>query len=228
MKATDFYLSFAKHVRHAPPDATKETHKEIREKFKVLSLAQMYGQGPQGIANRLSCILPEAEALVRLHKRTFKTFWEWSDQQVSKALLHKKIVAPHGWQYHVRSEEVDADGRKEGPNLRRLQNWSMQTSGSEMMRSAAIKLAQNNITAGAVIHDAFLVIAPEDQIEKAVERTRELMAEASAEVLGGHPLKTDAEIFIYPERFPEPRGEAVWNMVQEFLEKHETKQAVLI
>ena len=97
-----------------------------------------------------------------------------------------------------------------------------------MMRSAAIKLAQNYITSAAVIHDAFLIIAPEDQIEKAVERTRELMAEASAEVLGGHPLKTDAEIFIYPERFQEPRGEAVWNMVQEFLEKHETKQAVLI
>ena len=104
----------------------------------------------------------------------------------------------------------------------------MQTLGSEMMGSAAIKLAQNNITVGAVLHDAFLVIAPEDQIEKAVEKTRELMAEASAEVLGGHPLKTDAEIFIYPERFPEPGGEAVWNMVQEFLEKHETKQAVLI
>ena len=104
----------------------------------------------------------------------------------------------------------------------------MQTLGSEMMGSAAIKLAQNNITAGAVIHDAFLVIAPEDQIEKAVERTRELMAEASAKVLGGHPLKTDAEIFIYPERFPEPRREAVWNTVQEFLEKYQTKQAVLI
>ena len=72
----------------------------------------------------------------------------------SKSLLHKK-VAPHGWQYHVRSEEVDADGRKEGPNLRSLQNWSMQNSGSEMMRSVAIKLAQNNITAGAVIHDSF-------------------------------------------------------------------------
>ena len=104
----------------------------------------------------------------------------------------------------------------------------MQTSGSEMMRSAAIKMAQNNIMAGAVIHDAFLIIAPEDQIEKAFEITQELMAEASAEVLGGHPLKTDAEIFIYLERFPEPRGEAVWNMVQEFLEKHESKQAVLI
>ena len=33
-ESPDFYLSFAKHVRHAPPDATKETHKEIREKFK--------------------------------------------------------------------------------------------------------------------------------------------------------------------------------------------------
>ena len=72
----------------------------------------------------------------------------------------------------------------------------MQTSGSEMMRSAAIKMAQNNIMAGAVIHDAFLIIAPEDQIEKAFEITQELMAEASAEVLGGHPLKTNAEIFL--------------------------------
>ena len=40
-ESDDFYLSFAKHVRHAPDDVPKETHKEIREKFKVLSLAQM-------------------------------------------------------------------------------------------------------------------------------------------------------------------------------------------
>ena len=38
-ESPDFYLSFAKHVRHAPPDATKETHKEIREKFKVQTYA---------------------------------------------------------------------------------------------------------------------------------------------------------------------------------------------
>ena len=97
-----------------------------------------------------------------------------------------------------------------------------------MMRSAAIKLAQNNITAGAVIHDAFLVIAPQDQIEKVVQKTRELMAEASAEILGGHALKTDSEIFVYPELFPEPRGEVTWEMVQKFLEKYEPKQAQLI
>ena len=81
-----------------------------------------------------------------------------------------------------------------------------------MMRSAAIKLAQNNITAGAVIHDAFLVIAPEDQIEKAVERTRELMAEASAEVLGGHPLKLPRFLSIQKDsRNHEEKPSGIWS-----------------
>ena len=227
-ESPDFYTSFAKHVKHAPADATKKSHPLIREKFKTLSLALMYGQGPRGIAERLDIILPEAEALVRLHKRTFRVFWEWSDQTVSKALLHKKIVSPHGWQYHVRSDDFDENGNKEGPNLRRLQNWSMQTAGSEMMRSACIKLAETNIAAVAVVHDAFLVIDVQGKIDETAEKTRQCMADASADVLHGHPLKTDKEVFFHPERFPEPRGEAVWDMVQKFLEEHEPKQGSLL
>ena len=73
MKALIFYLSSAKHVRIRRRMRTKETHKEIMREIQGSQFGSNAGQGPQGIANRLSCILPEAEALVR-YKRTFKTF----------------------------------------------------------------------------------------------------------------------------------------------------------
>ena len=38
-------------------------------------------------------------------------------------------------------------------------------------------------------------------------------------MLKGFELKTDAEVFIHPERFPEERGEEVWNILQHQLEK---------
>ena len=45
------------------------------------------------------------------------------------------------------------------------------------------------------------------------------MTEASRIILNGFELKTDTEVFIHPERFPEERGEEVWNMLQHQLEK---------
>ena len=41
----DPYLAFAKQAGAAPPDATKATHKAIRDQFKSTVLAVQYGMG---------------------------------------------------------------------------------------------------------------------------------------------------------------------------------------
>ena len=62
------YLWFAIKAGHAPPEATKKTHPEVRNKFKTLSLALMYGQGRDGIALRLGVSKAEADSLILIHK----------------------------------------------------------------------------------------------------------------------------------------------------------------
>jgi len=218
-ESPDPYMWFAIRSGYAPEGSTKVSCPEVREVFKVLCLALMYGQGPRGISERLGISKFRAEELVKLHKKTFFEFWKWSDDTVSRALLRRKIIAPLGWQYHVRSQDWDEHGRKKGPNQRSLMNFPMQAAGSEMMRMATILIAKAGITCCAVVHDAWLISSDVDDIEKTVDRTRECMTEASKIVLKGYALKTDAETFRHPERFPEKRGIELWNMLQEMLPK---------
>jgi hypothetical protein len=55
-----------------------------------------------------------------------------------------------------------------------------------------------------------------DEIDAAVACTRQLMAEASRVVLGGFEVKTDADIFRYPDRYLDPlRGKEMWDLMME-------------
>ena len=65
-----------------------------------------------------------------------------------------------------------------------------------------------------------------NQIEETVKRTRCCMDKASSLVLGGNALKTDAEVFGHPQRFPEDRGKDIWRMLLEFLDQPEPKFAL--
>ena len=98
-------------------------------------------------------------------------------------------------------------------------NWPMQSHGSKLMRMATVLITQESIALCAVVHDAFLVLDRAESILKTAKKTQKLMTEASRIILKSFELKTDAEVFIHPERFPEERGEEVWNMLQHQLEK---------
>jgi hypothetical protein len=47
--------------------------------------------------------------------------------------------------------------------------------------------------------------------------TRDCMAEASGKVLNGFEIQTDVEIVRYPDRYTDPRGERMWQLVLEVL-----------
>ena len=52
-RSGDPYLAFAKQAGAAPPDATKATHKAIRDQFKSTVLAVQYGMGADALAQRI-------------------------------------------------------------------------------------------------------------------------------------------------------------------------------
>ena len=90
------------------------------------------------------------------------------------------------------------------------------------MRLACILATERGIKVCAPIHDALLVEGPVDQIDAIVMRTQQAMSDASAAVLDGFRLRTDADIVRYPDRYSDPRGELMFNKVTGILENLET------
>ena len=54
-------------------------------------------------------------------------------------------------------------------------------------------------------------------IDDTIELARNLMAQASREVLDGFELNTDVEIVRYPDRYMDKRGAKMWDTVQEII-----------
>ena len=69
----------------------------------------------------------------------------------------------------------------------------------------------------APVHDALLVEGPADGIDGVVDETRRAMAEASAVVLDGLEIGTDADVIRWPDRYADPRGRVMWDRVNELL-----------
>lgn len=201
------YLAFAKQAGRVPPEGTKATHGAERELFKACALAVLYGMGAMSLAARLGVPLVVASDLLRLHRRTYPRFWQWSDGAVDYAMLHGTLHTVFGWMVH----------RGANPNPRFFRNFLMQGNGAEMLRLACCCSTETGINVCAPVHDALLIEAPAERIAEAVAATQAAMARASADVLGGFELQSDAKVIVYPDRYDDERGRVMWQRVWDLL-----------
>jgi hypothetical protein len=104
-------------------------------------------------------------------------------------------------------------------NPRSLRNFPMQANGADMLRLAVILATERGISVCATVHDAVLIEDDIHAIATTVQAMREAMREASELVLPGFPLRTEASIVPYPERYSDPRGEHMWRLVTDILEE---------
>ncbi|MBA3672728.1 MAG: DNA polymerase I [Gemmatimonadaceae bacterium] len=199
----DPYLEFARQARAVPPDATKTSHGMVRERFKACALATMFGMGPDSFAQRIGSSTAEARALLDAHRRTYPTFWKWSDAAVDHAMLRGWLHTTFGWRISVGKDA----------NHRSLRNFPVQANGAEMLRLACCLAVERGIKVCAPIHDALLVEAPLDQLDEVVVATQAAMAMASEIVLDGFQLRSDVKVVRYPDRYVDPRGERMWTTV---------------
>ena len=204
----DPYLEFAKQAGAVPADATKASHKAERDQFKACVLAVQYGMGAESLAQRIGHPAIRARELLRLHRETYRTFWAWSDAAVDHAMLHGSLWTVFGWTVHTGTN----------PNPRFFRNFLMQGNGSEMLRLACCMATERAIQVCAPIHDAILIEAPLAELDEAVANTQTLMAEASAIVLSGFRLRSDAEIIRHPDRYQDERGQVMWGTVNRILD----------
>jgi hypothetical protein len=86
-----------------------------------------------------------------------------------------------------------------------------------MLRLACCFATEAGIRVCAPVHDAILIEAPLDDLEKTVQQTQDLMVDASRIVLDGFTLRSDAELIRYPDRYSDKRGKAMWSEVMDLL-----------
>ena len=205
----DPYLAFAIAAGLAPSDATKQTHKAIRNRCKAVVLGTNYGMSAYGVAQAAKIHELEAKALLQKHRETYRKFWAWAENNKDRGLLGLKLETCFGWPIRVTSGDVKANT---------FLNWPMQAHGAEMMRIACILAVERGIQLCAPIHDALLIEAPLDQINSEVVRLKECMAEASEAVLGdGKVCRVDADIVRYPDRYMDEHGQEMWDQIMGLL-----------
>ncbi len=203
----DPYLALARQAGAVPLGATKATHGRVRDQFKQCALAVQYGMGDAGLAQRIGQPTIVGRDLIRLHRQTYPKFWKWSDHAVDYAMLNSRLFTVVGWNIHAGP----------GRNPRFLRDFPMQANGAEMLRLACCLAVDQGIEVCAPIHDAILIQAPLDRLDHDVVAAEEAMAQASALVLKGFRLRSEAKLFRYLDRYSDERGKKMWDMVERLL-----------
>jgi len=211
----DPYLAFAKRVGAVPSTATKTSHEEVRDKYKVMLLATQYGMAAETLAGRLGVSTFEAHEMLNQHRELFAPYWSWSDDWVAHSLQTGVMRTAFGWECRIGLVEPAV-------NARSIRNWPIQATGADILRISCILAARHGIKLLAPVHDAVLIEAPLERIEADVALMREIMRRASRIVLnddasGTHELRTDANIVRHPDRYTDKRGKEIWDYVLKHL-----------
>jgi DNA polymerase I-like protein with 3'-5' exonuclease and polymerase domains len=217
----DPYLSFAKQVGAAPSGATKKTHGELRDQYKTGLLAIQYGIGAVTLAGRLGISTFAAHEMLRQHRQIFAVYWRWVDDWTQHALNTGVMWTPLGWQCRTGITEF---------NERSIANFPVQATSADALRIAMVMADRRGLRLLAPVHDALLIEAPIDRIEADVALLRECMRRASRIVLnptadGTLELRSDAKIIRHPDRYTDPRGDAIWARVMDLLAEYRSRHA---
>src|SRR5262249_32010476 len=223
-RSGDPYMSFAKSCGAVPSNATKQTHSEMRDAFKLCTLGILYGMKAKRLSIYSGQTLQIATEILESHKRVYKRFWQWTEEVLEKALLRGFIQTVYGWRFRSpwKSNKPDPKNRK-GIPVRTIKNFPVQANAAEMFRLACSLMSERGVRVCAMVHDAVLVEAPLSEIDRAVWVTRKAMAEASRAVLKDRlELRTDAKIFT--DHYVDGRGQVMWETVRRLLESQPEKR----
>jgi hypothetical protein len=199
----DPYLGMAVIARKAPAEATKATHSSIRNIFKIVALAVQYGMQAESLAVAASISRSEARQLLRLLREKFRVFYAWADGSVNRAMLGLPLETLFGWR-------IQASANAKAGTFR---NFPVQAAGAEMLRLACIFATEAGLPACWPVHDALLVEAAIEEIDNVVAAVASIMARVSEVVTRGLRIRVGVEVVRYPNRYMDPRGEAMWQTV---------------
>jgi DNA polymerase-1 len=196
------YVEFAKKFDEAPESATKQSHANVHERYKVGCLGAQYGMQATTLALRLGLSTFVAHEMLSQHRGLLNVYWQWVEDWIAHALDIGIMRTVMGWTCRTGITEF---------NARSIGNWPVQSTSADILRLVCVWAHRRGIKLCGPVHDAVLIEAPIDRIESDVALMQEIMRRGSRIVLGGHELRTDATIVRYPDRYSDKRGIEIWN-----------------
>ena len=196
----DPYLSLGKKSGLMPEDAVKKH--PMRDRFKVVCLMTQYGAGAESMAREMKQPVEVAEMILQVHQRIFNKFWAWQEKMLDRFTYDCSYETCNGWSYKLPKGSTFREwGESEGYSVNTLRNWPVQAAGCEMLRIAMRKVSDAGFNIIGLMHDELIVEGPIVfyDPEYAEAKVRELMEEASKEVIGWR-IKTEAQIIMPGER----------------------------
>src|SRR5262249_55191834 len=139
---------------------------------------------------------------------TFHTYWKWLETAKLNTFMAAEQFTVFGWRKRITSA---------CDNPRAAGNFYFQANCAEMMRIAAIFGTEASLEVCCPVHDAFLLLAPVDQLEAHTRQMQYFMELASEIVLDGFRLRTEVHPFPYPERYSCDKGAEMWGKVMKLL-----------
>ena len=98
----------------------------------------------------------------------------------------------YGWQRYLSNQYKRNKEGKIVSIRNSIQNWPIQSHGSEVLRQAILDLTAENFKIIAPVHDALLIEIPIPD-KHLINRAQTIMTEASMKVVGG-PIRVGTEI----------------------------------
>lgn len=202
-RSGDAYLGFGKACGAIPAAATKASHPELRQRFKVATLALQFGIGAEKLGRDLGGGPIAGHRMLDRYKSAFPVFTRWSQGQADKAALGGVLLTPFGWR--LKADALDVKPRT-------FKNFPVQATGGDMMRIAVILMVESEVKVCAMVHDGFLVECPLSECARIAAVADKCMREASRFVLYG--FEVDVDTTIYEDRFRDPSGVEMWEMIR--------------
>ena len=149
--SNDAHMWFAIQAGAAPPGATKQTHRAIRNLYKRISLGVLYGLTAYGAAYRLQITVEQAQIIIDQHREFFRHIGIGLSTWYRMPMIVVLLSPSCGWGCKVPHDS----------NPRTWLNWPIQSTGADIMRLTVIYLDQMGVQLLAPIHDGFLMMCNE-------------------------------------------------------------------
>lgn len=219
----NIYLQTAIDLGFAPVNATKESHYEIRDLFKKITLSVIYGASEYSLAPTLKKYLKltESEAnekanyLMAKHLKVYSNFWKFIYNHYNMAKIREYYQCPvSNWVYFLNNYTKKSQ----------IQNVPMATHSSEMKRNAIIKAFKRGLNIITDQHDSLLMMSSKENYSRDADVLTEVMKEASSEILNNNKMLIEMNIVHEGQRLYSEKGSHIFSKITgiKSLESNET------
>jgi DNA polymerase I len=210
-RSGDPYLQFAA----AALGVLKPT-KQQRQVYKSCVLGRIYGVGPDTFARNLGISKAEARQIIDQMTARYSVLNAWLERIQVKAAHGVPITCVLGWSLKMTGKPGEE---------RTFLNYPMQANAAELMRLIIVRAGHLPLIGCA--HDSFIVEDTIERIEQTVAELREIICQASRDLLRGFELRADykpeTDCVRYPDRFVDEReredGMRHWNLFMTLIEE---------